>query len=280
MLGSNFIYSWKDKYNIFVTYKRSQNSYSKLSELPSENCFFNIDPFRDDKLKNIIIKCKPDFVVNCIGITKTLINKNLLPEYEYINSILPHDLNKICSNTSSKLILLSSDCVFSGKDGNYNEKSIPDANDNYGKTKIKGEVIDCRNTITFRKSTIGLELNSKHGLLEWFLDQRNEIKGYQNAIFSGLVSTELANAIELVMNKFPNMYGLFNIAGEPISKYLLLHKINKVFKRRATIIADTKFMCDRSLDGSKFHNYSGYIAPSWDSMLSDLSNQIKERNDI
>ena len=154
MLGSNFIYSWKDKYNIFVTYKRSQNSYSKLSELPSENCFFNIDPFRDDKLKNIIIKCKPDFVVNCIGITKTLINKNLLPEYEYINSILPHDLNKICSNTSSKLILLSSDCVFSGKDGNYNEKSIPDANDNYGKTKIKGEVIDCRNTITFRKSTI------------------------------------------------------------------------------------------------------------------------------
>ena len=136
MLGSNFIYSWKDKYNIFVTYKRSQNSYSKLSELPSENCFFNIDPFRDDKLKNIIIKCKPDFVVNCIGITKTLINKNLLPEYEYINSILPHDLNKICSNTSSKLILLSSDCVFSGKDGNYNEKSIPDANDNYGKTDI------------------------------------------------------------------------------------------------------------------------------------------------
>ena len=280
MLGSNFINSWKGKYEIYTTYRKNETSYNIKKDIYNHNRYFNVNPYINDNHIKVINDCNPDFVVNCIGITKNLINENLLPKYEYINSIFPHELVEICSYTSSKLILLSTDCVFSGNHGNYNESSFPDAEDNYGISKIKGEVSNNHRVITFRKSTIGLESSTNHGLLEWYLAQENEILGYSNAIFTGLITTELASAIELVMNKFPNMSGLFNIAGEPISKYILLKKINKILKRNIKIIPDSKFLCDRSLDGSKFNKYSGYTPPSWDEMLYDLGNQIKEKNDI
>ena len=271
MIGYNFTNKWKDKYDVFASYRKNRSNYNHLSNYSSKNLYFDIDINKKNIVEELIEDCKPKFVINCIGITKQIINNEDLTEYSYVNSIFPHELKNICLKHAAKLILLSSDCVFSGCDGNYNE---------YGKSKLLGEVYNHKNTITFRKSTIGLELKSNHGLLEWFLGQDSEIKGYQNAIFSGLTTLELANAIELSMNGFPEMFGLFNIASKPISKYELLSKINYLLGLNISIVPENEFKCDRSLDGSKYNNYTGYNPPSWDNMLINLVNEIKERNDI
>jgi dTDP-4-dehydrorhamnose reductase len=277
MLGHNFFNAWKNQYEVSVTLRRDSDCY-KTYEYSSNNCYFNVDINKDNIIKDVIDDYRPDFVINCIGTTKQLITE--ISDYKYINSVFPHMLKDICHKYNTKLILLSSDCVFSGSEGYYSEVRLPDAIDEYGKSKILGEVLDHKNTLTFRKSTIGLELGKNHGLLEWYLTQDKEIKGFKNAVFSGLTTKELANAVELSMIKFPSMYGLFNIAGESISKYRLLKKINNLLKKNLVITPEYDFKCDRSLDGSKFRNYTGYNPPTWDDMLVNLVNEIKERDDI
>ena len=126
----------------------------------------------------------------------------------------------------SRLIILSTDCIFSGKSGNYKEEDISDAEDLYGRSKFLGEVIS-KNVLTLRKSTIGLELGSHHGLIEWFLAQEGDIKGYSKAIYSGVTSEVLAKILARIINDFPNIYGVRNIASKPISKFKLLQELNK-----------------------------------------------------
>ena len=101
-----------------------------------------------------IEKYKPNLVINALGITKH--NKNILNLKEAINvnSIFPIELSEYCDKKKIKFIHISTDCVFSGIHGNYNEKSLKDANDFYGQTKIISENI-CKK----REVNIHLQLN-------------------------------------------------------------------------------------------------------------------------
>ena len=129
-----------------------------------------------------------------------------------------------------------------------------------------------------RKSTIGLEIKDKHGLIEWFLGQK-EIDGYKNAIFSGLTSYELARVIEKIMIDFPKLHGLYNVSSNPINKYDLLKKLSFLLKRETKIKPFEDFFCDRSLNSSRFTEKTGYNPPSWDRMLIELSRKILERDE-
>ena len=113
------------------------------------------------KTKKIINNYKIDLIINCSGITK---HKNLNQQKKYankINNLLNHELSKI---NKVKLVILSTDCVFDGKDGNYVEKSNRFSNSLYGKSKKAGEIISKKNVLTFRSSGLGHEIFSKRGL--------------------------------------------------------------------------------------------------------------------
>ena len=171
---------------------------SKLSFFKNrfhKNIFINKNIFDACLLEKDIINCSPNLSINCIGITNKINNhskKNI--DYLEINSIFPRKLLNICKKNNMKLIQFSSDCVFSGKRGFYSENDYPDPLDIYGKTKFLGE-LDSDACITIRKSAIGHEINSKNGLLEWFLAQNQSVNGYRNAIFSGLTVLELSKII-------------------------------------------------------------------------------------
>ena len=115
---------------------------------------------------------KPDVIINCIGQTNKIKGENLnnIEKYIYINSLFPFRLKEICEEIKSRLFILVLIVFFQVKNGFYNEKDNPDPTDIYGKSKLLGE-LDYENIITIRKSVIGHELDSKHGLLEWFLNQ-------------------------------------------------------------------------------------------------------------
>jgi dTDP-4-dehydrorhamnose reductase len=168
-----------------------------------------------------------------------------------------------------KLIHLSTDCVFSGNKGQYNENDIPDANDVYGKTKSLGDLC-YPESLVIRTSTIGHELNSSYNLLNWFLSQKSKCYGYKNAIFSGLPTIMLAETlINYVLNK-PSLMGLYHLAAEPINKFDLLSLIAKTYNKKIDIIEDKEIVIDRSLDYKKFANDTGYKALKWDILIKKM----------
>lgn len=241
----------------------------------SEKLIRNVDVLDYDSLISVFEKVKPDLVINCIGLIKQLATAkdplSVLP----INSLLPHRLAKLCTLNNSRLILISTDCVFSGKEGNYIESDISDAEDLYGKSKFIGEVTDLDNVLTLRTSIIGHEIQTKNALIDWFLSQDNLVKGYVNAIYSGFPTFELANVIQNFVIPNPQLSGLYHVATDPINKHDLLGLVAEIYKKQITIIADEKVRIDRSLNADRFKNATGYIAPDWPKLI-EIMHQSQE----
>ena len=276
MLGHTFLQSWENSHIVKCTLRKEIQSYNNANYFNEDNSIENIDVLDESRLEKVIEDFMPDVLVNCVGVTKQIINDSKIMHSIYINSYLPHALKAICEKHRIRLILMSTDCVFSGDKGFYKEDDISDARDIYGKTKSLGE-INAEGVLTLRKSTVGLEIYKKHGLIEWFLGQKEIVNGYSKAIYSGLTSKELANIIETIIIDYPKMNGLYNIASKPISKYKLLSDLNERLNNILDIRSDDTVVCDRSLDPYKFEEDTGIQVRDWELMLDELAEEIKLR---
>jgi len=240
-----------------------------------------IDVLDRDTLLLAFSKTQPDVVINCIGLVKQLEVANdplvALP----INALLPHRLARLCKATGSRLIHISTDCVFSGKRGGYIEQDEADARDLYGMSKYIGELHDERHAITLRTSIIGHELNSAHGLTDWFLSRKDRIKGYRKAIFSGFPTVELVHIIADHVMPDSSLWGLYHVSSDPISKFDLLSLIKGKYQKEIEIIPDDDLVIDRSLDSSRFRDISGYAPPSWPELIQKMhSNYLRCNKDV
>ena len=257
----------------FTTYGTLRNHQPIFDKQDSVKSFIypDIDAYCLDKIENLIITLKPDILINCIGIIKQLPSaKDPIPSIT-INALFPHQLAQLCQKDQTKLIHISTDCVFSGLKGNYTEQDNPDPIDLYGRTKLLGEVTynDC---LTLRTSIIGRELNSQNSLVEWFLSQKGKtVKGYDRAIYTGLTTPVLAQIIEKIILEHPTLTGLWHVSSDPITKYQLLNIINQAFNLGITIEKDDSFVCDRSLNSQKWRSLTGYSPPTWEDMINSLA---------
>ena len=221
----------------------------------------------DQTLPNEIFKkVKPDVVINLIAITKHVKESFDIPRMIQINSVFPHRLAKFCDEYSSKLIQISTDCVFSGSKGNYSEDNLPDDLSFYGRSKALGEVT-YGGHLTIRTSAIGRELDTKYGLVEWFLSQNYSCFGYKDAVFTGLTARYLAHVISNYVLPFQSLSGLYHLSVNPINKFDLLCKLAKFYKKEIDIIPDASIQIDRSLNSESFKNATGFLAPSWDELI-------------
>lgn len=231
-----------------------------------ERLIAGIDVEHPDALVKVFDKTRPDVVVNCAGLTKHK------PEAEEplvsipINTLMPHRLAGLCKLVGARLIHISTDCIFSGEKGGYTEDDFSDARDVYGKSKALGEV-DYPHAITLRTSTIGHELQSKYGLLDWFLSQEGVCKGYTHAVFSGLPTVVFAQVIRDVVIPHTDLSGVYHVAAQPISKYDLLKMIAEVYGKTIEIMPSDKLVIDRSLDAARFREATGYVAPEWPELI-------------
>jgi dTDP-4-dehydrorhamnose reductase len=212
---------------------------------------------------------KPDVVINCIGIIKQLPNANDHLESLTINATLPHRLAKYCDATNARLVHFSTDCVFSGKQGNYREEDFPDSYDLYGRTKFLGEV-SYENSVTLRTSIIGHELDRSKSLVDWFLSQSGEVKGFTKAIFSGLPTIEVARVVKEYVIPNPNLSGLFHLSVDPINKYDLLNLVASTYGKTTNIIPDDKLVIDRSLNSDRFRTATGFKPKAWPELIKDM----------
>lgn len=223
-------------------------------------------------LRKVIESEGPQAVVNCVGHIKQLASANDRYLAVGLNSYLPHTLARVCNELGARLVHFSTDCVFSGRAGNYHEDAPSDANDVYGKAKYLGEFGEGEGAaVTLRSSIIGRELHDAHGLCEWFLNQRGKtIKGYAGAIYTGFTTNEMARIVDLVLKQPEPLQGTYQVASQPISKFDLLNLIRETAGLDIKIERDNIFQCDRSLVMNRFGQKTGYVAPSWSQMVSDL----------
>lgn len=228
-----------------------------------------IDVENRDALIRLYGGVKPDLVVNCIGLTKHHAEANTPLLATSVNALLPHRLADLCSVGGARLIHVSTDCVFSGVKGYYAEGDPADATDFYGKTKFIGEV-SAPHTVTLRTSTIGHELQSAYGLLEWFLAQNDRCKGFGRAIFSGLPSVVFAQVVRDIVIPRPELSGIFHVGAEPISKYELLTLIARVYGKSIAIENDESFVMDRSMNVQRLRDATGYVAPAWPELITRM----------
>tara|TARA_A100001011_G_scaffold359820_2_gene406630 strand:- start:699 stop:1577 length:879 start_codon:yes stop_codon:yes gene_type:complete len=266
MLGSKLFQEFFEK-----NYKVRGSSRLILKELNKYKSFIdsNIDVYDLDKLKSKIMNFKPEIIINCIGLIKQKINKIDEKDIFYINSIFPHELYKISELMKAKLIHFSTDCVFDGKTGNYDDNQIPNALDVYGFSKKLGE-INYKNSLTIRTSIIGHEMKSKYSLLEWFLNKKKNCEGYSKAYFSGLPTIEIFEFLEKYILNNKNICGIYNLSSNKISKFELLNLIAKTYSKNIKIKKNRNFKIDRSLNSKKLKKITSYKNPSWNQLVKKM----------
>lgn len=225
----------------------------------------------DAALEHLFCQTRPEVVLNCVGVIKQREASTDPVECIGINSLLPHRLAHLGNKHGARILQMSTDCVFSGKQGHYTEADLPDATDLYGRSKLLGELYG-PNCITLRTSIIGRELGGCHSLLEWFLSNEGKtIKGFEQAVFSGFTTMELARIIERILVQHPQLSGLWHVSATPITKLELLRLFQRHFNWKGSIETDSDFHCDRSLNSERFQNTSGYCPPSWSAMISEMA---------
>lgn len=270
MLGHKMSQILSKKMDVVCSFRRDPDKSIKNLVFKNQEIICGVDANDIRTVISAIESVNPDVVVNCIGIVKQLPEAKDSIQSIKINALFPHQVAKICQEKGIRFIHISTDCVFSGKKGNYLESDFADADDLYGRTKYLGEV-DEPGCLTLRTSIVGRELSSSNGLFEWFFLQKGkQVCGYKKAVFSGLTTNALSEIIcEIILN-YPELEGLYHVSSEQIDKYSLLSLLKEKYGLNIQIVPDESVICDKSLNCQKLREDTGLKIPLWSDMISEL----------
>ena len=266
MIGHKIAQSLKEGYKLFGSTRKHLTN----KNLGIENIKIVLHDFLIDKTEHLVSNICPDIIINCVGITTRRGVNASKAKTELINSILPHELDKLSQKYSCKLIHFSTDCVFNGAKGNYTEVSRTDAIDLYGISKAKGEV-NSNSSLTLRTSMIGRELYNFTELFEWLYSMREKsVEGYSEVIYSGITTVRMGKIIDKILKNNISLSGLFNISSEPISKYDLLKKLSDSFDLEIDIKKNSNISSNKVLNSKKFTEITGIKAPNWNDLIIEF----------
>lgn len=224
-------------------------------------------------IKQTIEEGKYDAVINCIGLLNQFAENNKAMAV-LLNGYLPHFLVEITKDMKTKVIHMSTDCVFAGNDGPYSEESFPNGKTFYDRTKAMGEINNSKD-LTFRNSIIGPDIKvSGIGLFNWFMKQEGPIGGYTGAIWTGVTTYTLAKAMDVALKE--NLTGLYNLVNnESINKFDLLGLFNKYFRGgEVKINPDNKLQLDKSLI-HKREDFS-FVVPPYEQQIKEMRKWVDE----
>lgn len=235
-----------------------------------------VDVTNREAVAEVIRREQPEIILNCVGV---LIkgSKEHPDNAIFINAYFPHLLKKLADEINAKLVHISTDCVFSGKRGNYTEDDFRDADDVYGRSKALGEIINDKD-LTIRTSIIGPELKKNgEGLFHWFMHQHGRVNGYKTAIWGGVTTLELAKAIDSAISQ--NKTGLIQLSnGVGIAKYDLLNLFKSIWhKHDVEILPFDGNGVNKSITKSVRFDYE---VPTYEKMLLEQHDWMNVHNDL
>jgi dTDP-4-dehydrorhamnose reductase len=274
MLGHKLFQELSEQFDTCATFRDPRGAWRTFpfyAAADERQLVSGVDALQFDGFVRAVAQTRPDVVINCIGIVKQRREAHDPLLCLSVNALLPHRLADLCVAAGARLIHISTDCVFSGRKGAYTEADVPDAEDLYGRSKLLGE-LDRPGSLTIRTSIIGRDFQHDYGLLEWFLAQRGgSVKGYRNVIYSGLTTRALARLIATLVAQHPQLTGLYQAAGTPISKAELLAAIADALDLAVEIEPVFEPCSDRSMSAARLVEATGYRIPSWREMVADLA---------
>jgi dTDP-4-dehydrorhamnose reductase len=217
----------------------------------------------------LLARERPDAVINAAGVVKQRTDASAAHVIA-VDALAPHVLAEACARTGSRLVHISTDCVFSGARGGYREDDAPDPVDLYGRAKLCGELAAPH--LTLRTSFIGRELAGNSGLLEQIVARRGgRMPGWRRARWSGLTSRALCLVIGDVLAAHPALAGLYHVAGPAVTKLELLRAVSARLALDVEVAPEDGVVIDRTLDGTRFVAATGFAVPSWDTMIDQLA---------
>lgn len=282
MLGNMLanVFSEKSSGKLFFTSRRNKPINEHLNGQVIEYDALSM------QFSSLVSMVQPDFIINCVGTIKPLINESdadSVVNAQTINSFLPLTIANSANNFNFKYLQIGTDCVFNGEKGMYDEKSHTDALDVYGKTKIAGEIL-VNNKTVIRSSIIGPEYGIGRSLLNWFYkEESNEVNGFNNHLWNGVTTLNFANVINgIIENNYDPGLIQHLIPSDVVTKYQLLHFFVNHFSKDININkieADT--VINRTLStlnpeqNEKLWNFGGYShIPTVEENIVELSNYV------
>lgn len=230
-----------------------------------------------DFIKELIGVNKYDSVINCIGLLNQFAENNKAGA-AYLNGYFPHYLAELTEGTDTQVIHMSTDCVFSGKRGQYTEDDLRDGGTFYDRSKALGELEDDKN-ITLRNSIVGPDINPNGiGLLNWFMKQEGVVNGFLGAIWTGQTTLQLAKTMEVAAKS--KAHGLVNaVPSESINKYELLRLFNHYMRNdKIDITPVDKTVADKSLKRTRFE--FDYLIPDYEQMVAELADWMRAHKSL
>ena len=283
MLGHKLwqVFNQTKEFDTWVTLRSAYQDQEYLNLFDVSRTIENVDAYNFESVEAAINRCKPDVVVNAVGIVKQLPIAQDPISCLTINSLFPHKAQAVCESIGARFIHISTDCVFSGKKGNYSEDDYTDPEDLYGMSKLVGEVTS-GTALTLRTSIIGREIAkmSHMGLIEWFLSNNNQtVNGFTKAIYTGFPTIVLAELIASVIQDHTSLTGLYHVSAEPINKYELLSLVRDEMNLPIQINPFDGVALDASLNSDRFKAATGYTPPNWASLVKSMTNDTTPYNE-
>lgn len=271
MLGHKLVQRLSPNFEVITTVRRPPTPAEADAIFAHATVLEGLDVENFSVMAAEIERVRPAVVINAVGLIKQDPESKNVIKALTINAIFPHRLCDLGKRLGFRLITISTDCVFDGKKGNYTETDLPNATDLYGQSKRLGE-IDEPNCLTLRTSIIGRKLDTRDSLLEWFLANRGGVvPGYSDAFYTGFPTIVMADILENVISKHPNLCGIYHVSSEPISKFALLELLNKYYAADISIEPSAAVSIDRSLDSSRFRAATGFQPTSWSEMIEAMA---------
>ena len=259
-------------YNYFI-----EHGYEVYGTVSSHGDGIIYDAYKSQEdLEKIVKDIKPEVVINCIGILNKVAEDNHHLAVS-LNSLLPHYIDLLSEKYKFKFIHVSTDCVFEGDKGKYNEDSLPDATSFYGRSKALGEVRNDR-SLTLRTSIVGPDNNPKGiGLFEWFITQSGEVGGYSKVIWTGVTTIELAKAIEKGIKN--NLTGLHHVVNNDfIPKKDLLELFRDSFNKDINIKTNDSVVSEKTL--IRTEKSFDFEVPSYETMVEEMKDWVLDHKEL
>ena len=229
-----------------------------------------VDALSLPTVEQAIASFAPTAIVNAIGLKDATAaeSERLLA----VNALFPRRLAALARSRGIYLVHFSTDGVFDGAAGGYDERSLPSPNNLYSTSKYLGEV-EGEGALTIRTSIIGRAIEGGSNLVDWALAQRGKtISGYSGVRFTGLPVGEIARFLHDRIFAAGNFrHGLFHLAAAPIDKLSLLRLIlDRWGADDVTLVEDGSVQLDRTLTSLRSGDFGGYRAPPWPEMIDDM----------
>lgn len=235
-----------------------------------------VDVHNLEAVKRVLTAAHYDVVINCISLLVKASEQDAAQAI-YTNAYFPKFLEDYYKNSDTRLIHISTNGVFSGKNHPYHEDSPYDGETLYGRSKALGE-IDNNKDLTLRTSIVGPEL-AKQGksLFHWFHTQTSEVSGYTTSLWSGLTTIELAKAIEAAIKQ--PLTGVYHLVpNKKISKYELLELFKDTFHKKISIKAVDGEPQDMTIANTRTD--FNYQPTSYKTMIKQMQEWMKGHKEL